>query len=132
MHFAFVKSSVDSHLFTGGGKTAEQLLVVNTWQEENRKTQDMVTYLTFVNDIALEEGSSLKDTELFKKHLEDRFWFSKFSDETRLKLSADDYVNDISLKGEFIRRVMASDLPEALRDRVIQCGLAALSGREVL
>ena len=72
------------------------------------------------------------DTELFKKYLEDRFWFSKISDETRLKLCAEDYVNDISLKGEFIRRVMASDLPEALRDRVIQCGLAALSGREVL
>ncbi len=76
--------------------------------------------------------NATKDTELFKKYLEDRFWFSKFSDETRLKLNAEDYVNDISLKGEFIRRVMASDLPEALRDRVIQCGLAVLSGREVL
>lgn len=92
-------------------------------------SHDSMVKVTLKGDVTT---NALKDTELFKKHLEDRFWFSKFSDETRLKLSADDYVNDISLKGEFIRRVMASDLPEALRDRVIQCGLAALSGREVL
>lgn len=34
------------------------------WQTENEVTKDMETYLTFVNDIKLEEGSSLKDTEL--------------------------------------------------------------------
>lgn len=42
----------------------QETVEYHMWQEENRKTQDMVTYLTFVNDIALEEGSSLKDTDL--------------------------------------------------------------------
>ncbi len=34
------------------------------WQIENETTKNMETYLTFVNDIKLEEGSSLKDTQL--------------------------------------------------------------------
>lgn len=34
------------------------------WQVENEATKNMETYLTFVNDIDLEEGSSLKDTQL--------------------------------------------------------------------
>ena len=72
-----------------------------------------------------------KDVELFKKHLDERFWFVKIKDLTGIELKPEDYVNDISLKGEFIRKVMAEDLPQELRDRVIECGLAALSGQEV-
>jgi hypothetical protein len=37
---------------------------------------------------------------------------------------------DASLKGEFIRTVMASKLPVAERDRIILCGLRALRGEE--
>ena len=55
----------------------------------------------------------------------------KIKDLTGIELKPEDYVNDISLKGEFIRKVMAEDLPQELRDRVIECGLAALSGQEV-
>lgn len=72
-----------------------------------------------------------KDVDLFKKHLDERFWFVKVKDLTGIELKPEDYVNDISLKGEFIRKVMAEDLPQELRDRVIECGLAALSGQEV-
>ncbi len=73
-----------------------------------------------------------KDLDYWTKHLNEKFWFAKMSDKTRIELHPEDYVNDISLKGEFIRKVMASDLPEDLRNSVIECGLAALGGREVL
>ncbi len=73
-----------------------------------------------------------KDIEMFKKHLDERFWFVKVKDTTGIELRAEDYANDISLKGEFIRKVMAEDLPEDIKTRVIECGLAALSGQEVL
>ena len=40
------------------------------------------------------------------------FYFIKIYDETKLLINYEDYANDISLKGEFIRLVQASDLSE--------------------
>ena len=63
--------------------------------------------------------------------LAERFYFAKVKDETRLLINADDYAHDISLKGEFVRRVMASSLSESEKERVIACGFRALSGEEI-
>ena len=63
--------------------------------------------------------------------LTERFYFAKIKDETRLLIRPEDYSNDISLKGEFVRRVMASNLNENEKERVIACGLRALSGEEI-
>ena len=63
--------------------------------------------------------------------LSERFYFAKLRDETRLLINPDDYRHDISLKGEFVRRVMASSLPESEKERVIACGFRALMGEEV-
>lgn len=60
-----------------------------------------------------------------------RFWFVQVRDETRLALRPEDYQNDVSLKGEFIRLVHASDLPDDLQDRVIGCGLRAIYGEDL-
>lgn len=38
----------------------------------------------------------------------------------------------MSLKGEFIRLVMASDKSEAEKAQIICCGIQALSGEEVI
>ena len=73
-----------------------------------------------------------KDVELFNTHLNDKFWFAKVNDKTRLEIRYEEYINDISLKGEFIRQAMALDLDDEVRDRIIECGLRALSGQEVL
>ena len=40
-------------------------------------------------------------------------------------------MGDVSLKGEFIRNVMAADLDEEVRSRIIECGIAVLTGEEV-
>ncbi len=58
------------------------------------------------------------------------FFAVKIEDETRLALRPEEYIHDVSLKGEFIRSVMASQLPDAQKDRVIICGLRALRGEE--
>ncbi|MBQ8310201.1 MAG: DNA repair exonuclease [Clostridia bacterium] len=63
--------------------------------------------------------------------LAERFYFAKLKDESRLQIRPEDYRNDISLKGEFVRRVMASDLKDDEKERVIACGLRALSGEEL-
>ena len=68
-------------------------------------------------------------------HLNDllasRFYFAKVYDRSRLRMDPDAYRHDISLKGEFVRRVMASNLSEEEKERVITCGFLALTGEEV-
>lgn len=81
------------------------------------------------------EGVCLPDDQKDLVHLtgvlSERFYFAKIYDESRLQICPEDYRNDISLKGEFVRRVMGSNLKEEEKERVIACGFRALCGEEV-
>lgn len=72
-----------------------------------------------------------KDLQFLKKMLEGKFWFLKIKDGSRLKIEKETYEHDVSLKGEFIRLVMASDRSEEEKEQIICCGIRALSGEEV-
>ena len=72
-----------------------------------------------------------KDISFLQKRLENDYYFVKIKDETRLHIEKGSYENDISLKGEFIRSVMASDLSEDEKDKIICLGIAALSAEEI-
>lgn len=74
------------------------------------------------------EDSTAKDTEQIALYLKSKFFFSKVKDKTRLRIRAENYLHDLSLKGEFVRRVMAADLPERDKERVLHYGLRALAG----
>ena len=63
--------------------------------------------------------------------LSDRFYFAKTVNRTRLEIRPQDYCHDVSLKGEFVRRVMASNLTEAEKEEIIVCGIRALNGEEL-
>ena len=80
-------------------------------------------------------GACSAETMLNLTHLRgvlcEKFYFAKVKDETRLSINAEDYAHDISLKGEFVRRVMASSLSQSEKERVIACGFRALSGEEL-
>ncbi len=72
-----------------------------------------------------------KDIMYITEALQDDFYFVKVKDESRLKLDEADYSMDISLKGEFVRAVMASSLSEEEKSQIILCGLQALTGEEI-
>ena len=72
-----------------------------------------------------------KDTDYLLSLLTNKFYFAKIYDETRMLIRPEDYRNDISLKGEFVRRVLASNMTEAEKERVLACGFRALCGEEV-
>jgi DNA repair exonuclease SbcCD nuclease subunit len=76
-------------------------------------------------------GDAQKDLVHLGGLLSERFYFAKLRDESRLLINPDDYKHDVSLKGEFVRRVMASSLSEVEKERVIACGFRALMGEEV-
>lgn len=74
---------------------------------------------------------SQKDIPLLTAFFRDRWYFSKIKDESTLQLDKASYEHDASLKGEFIRKVMASPLSPEDKETVIRAGLMALSGEEV-
>jgi DNA repair exonuclease SbcCD nuclease subunit len=61
----------------------------------------------------------------------DYFYVVKIEDETKMSVKISDCEKDESLKGEFIRMVLASDMEEEQKTGVIRCGLMALSGEEI-
>ncbi|MBO7170689.1 MAG: DNA repair exonuclease [Clostridia bacterium] len=76
---------------------------------------------------AVEESAHM-DTQQILLYLKSKFFFSKLKNKTRLRIRAENYMHDLSLKGEFVRRVMASDLSETDKERVLHYGLRALAG----
>ena len=72
-----------------------------------------------------------KDLRFLQKMLEEKFYFVKIKDESRLVIGKESYEHDVSLKGEFIRLVMASGRSEEEKERIILWGIQALSGTEV-
>ena len=72
-----------------------------------------------------------KDIPFLQKMLEPEFFLVRIKDQTRLKIDRETYEYDVSLKGEFVRCVLASERSEEEKSRIIRCGICALSGEEV-
>ena len=73
-----------------------------------------------------------KDLCFLQRMLEPDFWFVKIKDESRLKIEQKNLAGDISLRGAFIRSVLSSDRSEDEKMCIIDCGIRALNGEEVL
>ena len=89
--------------------------------------EDLVKF-TLTGSFTLE---TQKDLRFLQKMMDGKFYFHKIKDESRLKIDKETYEHDISLKGEFIRLVMASDKTPEEKEQIICCGIRALSGEEV-
>ena len=72
----------------------------------------------------------MPDVAALESALAGRFGLLRVRDRTTLAVDPKAFENDISLKGEFIRQVLASGLDEHEKDRIIACGLRALRGEE--
>lgn len=59
------------------------------------------------------------------------FYAARIKDETTFMFQIDDYKNDVSLKGEYIRQILSSNLDEKEKERLIQIGLEALRGEAI-
>ncbi len=73
----------------------------------------------------------IKQNDMLEEALNEKFYFARISDESKLRDNAKDYENDISLKGEFIRNVLASDLSEDDKNMIIEYGIKALLKEEI-
>ena len=108
--------------------SVSQILAAAESATQNVPSESLVK-LTLTGTFTLE---TQKDPVFLKKMLEGKFWFLKVKDESRLKIEKETYEHDISLKGEFIRLVMASDKTDEEKEQMILWGIRALSGEEVV
>lgn len=75
---------------------------------------------------------SEKDIVYLQSRFKQRFYYVKVYDETRLKVNIEDYMLDESLKGEYVRQVIAdTSIPEEDKKIIIRYGLQAIAGEEV-
>lgn len=67
-----------------------------------------------------------------REYFANRYFAFRAEDKTALIIDVDALGREMSLKGEFIRNVLASDETEDVKRDIIRCGLSALMGEETL
>ena len=71
-----------------------------------------------------------KDADWLRGWLEHDYYHLRVKDETRLLICPEDYQYDISLKGEFVRQVLASGMTLEEKEQVLRLGIRALAGED--
>lgn len=76
--------------------------------------------------------SAERDLQYLSGRFEDSFFVFKVNDkEVGIALRPEEYENDISLRGEFIRTVLKGDYSDEEKRMMLELGIRALSGEEV-
>ena len=70
--------------------------------------------------------------EYLQRENERRFFFTRVKDQSRLAIDPKAYQNDVSLKGAFIRLVLAGEGSDREKAAIIRAGIAALTGEEIM
>ena len=73
----------------------------------------------------------IKQTDILEASLSQQYFFARIVDDSRLRINPLDYENDVSLKGEFIRNVLKSEMPYDDKIRIIEYGIKALMKEEI-
>ncbi len=71
------------------------------------------------------------DKDSLTLRLNELFFFAKVYDQTKMQISLEDYIEDKSVRGEFVKLVLSSNLTDEQKQKVINCGLDALKGEKI-
>ena len=114
---------------TGLNTTAQMIGTVREClKASNARKEDLVKVI-LVGDVDVE---CEKDTDFIRYTFEDEFYFLKVYDKTSLKVDPKDFVLDATLKGEFVRNVLASKaLSDDEKGEIVRLGLEVLMGGNV-
>ena len=113
---------------TGVTSTHEAAIRMDKAIKENKYASSSLVKVVLYGEVNVE---CELDTCFLEEQFADYFYFIKVTDETKLLVNYKDYEGDISLKGEFVRLVSASDLSEEEKSMVIRAGILALQGEEI-
>ena len=109
--------------------TAEIMDAINeTAKKEHLPHEDFVKFV-LVGEMAL---ASEKDLDYLNQWIQDDYYTVKVTDKTKIRIDYEDYQNDASLRGEFVRLVQADEkLSDEEKAQMIQYGIRALEGEEI-
>ncbi len=71
------------------------------------------------------------DTRRIERSFSQRFFYFEVRDKTRIQIDYENFVNDHSLKGAFIRLLRDEEMPEEEREKIIEIGMKAIMGEEI-
>ena len=72
-----------------------------------------------------------KDISVLLARLNDRFFFAKVEDKSKLRISPESFVADLTERGEFVRETARYTMDEGMRDEILEVGLKALAGEDI-
>jgi DNA repair exonuclease SbcCD nuclease subunit len=72
------------------------------------------------------------DIKRAKRTFENRFYFSKVSDDTSAYIDYESFSNDRSLKGEFVRLLEMQDIDDDEKSEIVETGIRAILGEDIL
>ncbi len=71
------------------------------------------------------------DEDRILREFEHRFFFLKVKDKSTIKVHYEDFLNDKSLKGEFVRLMEKQEMNEEDKANIVEIGIRALMGEEL-
>jgi hypothetical protein len=71
------------------------------------------------------------DTEYLRQRYAEDFFAFRVENRTELFRDISEYAQELSLRGEFVRLVMADVLEDDKKRDIIECGIKALSGKRI-
>ena len=110
---------------------AADMIADRLYQELPGTMEDESRDMVWVSLTGAVNVESEINTDYLTKQFQDSFYYMEILDHTDFQVDYTRYVNDASLKGEFVRKVMGQDMSENDKAYVIQTGLRALSGEEI-
>ena len=114
---------VDVDISECNSQREAESLVLDTLDYED---EDIVR-VNLVGDIKF-DGTGIE--KLIQSSLSIRYYHVVVRDRTRMAGNYEDYRDEMSLRGEFIRAVLSSEYDEDRKKEIIRVGLNALEGRE--
>jgi DNA repair exonuclease SbcCD nuclease subunit len=106
--------------------TAEILKVVENELDKEAYLDNSLVKVVLVGNTSVE---CEKNIDYILENIKSRYFFVKIYDHSKITVNYDEYMLDMSLKGEFVRIVKASnELDEDMKAEVIRMGIQALAG----
>ena len=107
----------------------EWMDIVNKVEETVKEiSSDDYIHLTLIGEYNI---NLIKRLEVLSEQLSKDFFAVKVKDKSKLSIELEAYKGEISLKSEFIQKVMETDLDDETKQKVLEMGIKALLGDDI-
>lgn len=114
---------------TGGYTTSDALTKITQTLEAMKVESNSLVKVRLVGDVNLKSEFNIS---LIEKNFRDAYYVFKAEDKTKTVINYEEFTFDETLKGEFVRNVLAAtDIADEDKPKIIRYGIQALTGEEI-